>query len=96
MDTIVSMAVLGVVCTALAFVLFFALIAAIGPVRATVITYINPAVAALLGVAVLHENFTAGMAVGFVLVIAGSVLATRRPGETAPAPALSRESQSSV
>ncbi|HEY4915213.1 MAG TPA: DMT family transporter [Candidatus Dormibacteraeota bacterium] len=96
MDTIVSMAVLGVVCTALAFVLFFALIAAIGPVRATVITYINPAVAALLGVAVLHENFTAGMALGFVLVIAGSVLATRRPRGTAPAPALNRESQSSA
>jgi drug/metabolite transporter (DMT)-like permease len=96
MDTLVSVAVLAVVCTALAFVLFFALIAAIGPVRATVITYINPAVAALLGVSVLHENFTFGMAVGFVLVIAGSVLATRRPRESAPAAALSRESQSSV
>jgi drug/metabolite transporter (DMT)-like permease len=95
-DTIVSVAVLAVVCTALAFVLFFALISAIGPVRATVITYINPAVAALLGVSVLHENFTVGMAVGFVLVIAGSVLATRRPRETAPAAALSPESQSSV
>src|SRR6202163_3317119 len=96
MDTIVSVAVLAVVCTALAFVLFFALIAAIGPVRATVITYINPAVAALLGVSILHENFTFGMAVGFVLVIAGSVLATRRPQEAASAAALSRESQSSV
>jgi drug/metabolite transporter (DMT)-like permease len=96
MDTIVSVAVLAVVCTALAFVLFFALIAAIGPVRATVITYINPAVAALLGVVVLRERFTAGMGVGFLLVIAGSVLATRRPREAAPAPTLSRESQSSV
>jgi drug/metabolite transporter (DMT)-like permease len=96
MDTIASVAVLAVVCTALAFVLFFALIAAIGPVRATVITYINPAVAALLGIAVLRENFTFGMAVGFVLVIAGSVLATRRPNEPAPAAALSRETQSSV
>ncbi len=95
-DTIVSVAVLAVVCTALAFVLFFALIAEIGPVRATVITYINPAVAAVLGVIVLRETFTFGMAVGFVLVIAGSVLATRRSRETAAAPALSRESQSSV
>jgi drug/metabolite transporter (DMT)-like permease len=95
-DTIVSVAVLAVVCTALAFVLFFALIAEIGPVRATVITYINPAVAAVLGVIVLRESFTFGMAVGFVFVIAGSVLATRRPRETAVAPALSRESQSSV
>jgi drug/metabolite transporter (DMT)-like permease len=96
MDTIVSVGVLAVVCTALAFVLFFALIAAIGPVRATVITYINPAVAALLGVSVLHENFTFGMALGFVLVIGGSVLATRRPREAARVGALARESQSSV
>ncbi len=79
MDVIVSVLVLAVVCTALAFVLFFALIAAIGPVRATVITYINPAVAAVVGVIVLHENFTAGMLIGFVLVLAGSALATRRP-----------------
>ncbi len=73
-----SVAVLALVCTALAFVLFFALIAEIGPVRATVITYINPAVAALAGVLVLHEIFTAGMGVGFVLVLVGSTLATRR------------------
>jgi len=93
-DTLVSLAVLAVVCTALAFVLFFALIAEIGPVRATVITYINPAVAAALGVLVLHETFTAGMAVGFVLVVAGSVLATRRPRE--PAAELAATSRSSV
>ena len=73
---------LAVVCTALAFVVFFALIAEIGPVRATVITYVNPAVAALLGVAVLGESFTAGMGVGFALILAGSLLATR-PGRAA-------------
>jgi drug/metabolite transporter (DMT)-like permease len=78
-----SIAVLAVVCTALAFLLFFELIKEIGPVRATVITYINPAVAAILGVAILHESFTLGMGLGFVLVLAGSTLATRRP---APAP----------
>ena len=73
-----SIAVLAVICTALAFLLFFALISEVGPVRATVITYVNPAVAAILGVAVLHESFTVGMGAGFVLVLAGSVLATRR------------------
>lgn len=73
-----SVLALAVVCTAIAFVLFFALIAEVGPVRATVITYINPAVAALLGVAILDEHFTAGMAAGFALVLVGSVLATRR------------------
>ena len=73
-----SVAVLALVCTALAFMIFFALIAEIGPVRATVITYVNPAVAAVAGVLVLHETFTAGMGVGFVLVLIGSTLATRR------------------
>jgi drug/metabolite transporter (DMT)-like permease len=72
-----SVAMLAVVCTAIAFVCFFALIAEIGPVRATVITYVNPAVAAVLGVAILGERFTVGMGVGFALVLAGSVLATR-------------------
>jgi drug/metabolite transporter (DMT)-like permease len=72
-----SMLGLGVVCTALAFVLFAELIAEAGPVRATVITYVNPAVAAVLGVTILGERFTVGMGLGFALVLAGSVLATR-------------------
>jgi drug/metabolite transporter (DMT)-like permease len=82
---IASVLALAVVCTAIAFLLFFALIAEIGPVRATVITYVNPAVAAVLGVTVLEEHFSAGMGVGFVLVLAGSVLATRRGAEAAAA-----------
>jgi drug/metabolite transporter (DMT)-like permease len=77
-DVVWSMVGLAVVCTAAAFVIFFALIAAVGPTRATVITYVNPAVAILLGVAVLGEHFTLGMAIGFPLVIAGSILATRQ------------------
>ncbi len=72
-----SVIALAVACTALAFLVFFALIAEIGPVRATVITYVNPAVAAVLGVAILDETFTLAMGVGFGLVLAGSVLATR-------------------
>ena len=72
-----SIAILGVVCTAVAFVLFSALIAEIGPVRATVVTYINPAVASVLGVLVLNESFTVWMAIGLALVILGSTLATR-------------------
>jgi drug/metabolite transporter (DMT)-like permease len=65
------------VCTAVAFLVFAALIDEIGPVRATVITYVNPAVAAILGVLVLRESFTPPMAIGFALVILGSTLATR-------------------
>jgi drug/metabolite transporter (DMT)-like permease len=76
-EAIGSVIGLAVVCTALAFLLFFALIAEIGPVRATVITYVNPAVAAVLGVVILSEELTVGMGVGFALVLAGSVLATR-------------------
>jgi len=72
-----SLLALAVLCTAIAFLVFFALIAEIGPVRSTLITYVNPAVAAVLGVAILGERFTVGMAVGFVLVLAGSVLASR-------------------
>src|SRR4029077_10842068 len=52
---------LAVVCTALAFLIFFALIAEVGPLRATVITYVNPAVAAILGVTLLSEHVTVGM-----------------------------------
>ena len=85
-NALVSVAILAVVCTAAAFLLFAALIAEIGPVRATVITYVNPAVAAVLGVLVLGETFTVAMGIGFVLVILGSALATR----PSPAPARSQ------
>jgi drug/metabolite transporter (DMT)-like permease len=72
---------LALVCTALAFIIFFALIADVGPTRAVVITYVNPAIALALGVTLLGEHVTRGMAVGFPLVLLGSVLATvqRRP-----------------
>jgi drug/metabolite transporter (DMT)-like permease len=78
-NVIVSVVILAVVCTAAAFLVFAALIDEIGPVRATVITYVNPAVAAVLGVFVLHETFTVAMGIGFALVILGSTLATRPP-----------------
>jgi drug/metabolite transporter (DMT)-like permease len=73
-----SILALGVVCTALAFICFFALIAEAGAVRATVITYINPAVALLCGIAFLGERLTAGILIGFPLVLLGSYLATRK------------------
>ncbi len=75
---------LGVLCTALAFVLFFELIAEVGPVRATVITYLNPAVAVAAGVTVLGEPFSLGTAVGFVLILSGSWIATGAPRQAAP------------
>jgi drug/metabolite transporter (DMT)-like permease len=77
---------LAVVCTALAFLIFFALIAEVGPLRATVITYVNPAIAAILGVTLLSEHVTAGMLAGFVLVLIGCFLATGRSREAIPEP----------
>jgi drug/metabolite transporter (DMT)-like permease len=90
-DALVAVVILGVVCTALAFILFGELIAEVGPVRATVITYVNPAVAAVLGVLVLRETFTLAMAIGFALVILGSGLATRRSRSAAAAAASAPE-----
>jgi drug/metabolite transporter (DMT)-like permease len=77
---------LGVVCTALALALFFALIREAGPQRALVITFVNPAVAVLLGVVLLGEPFTLGIAVGLPLVLVGCVLATRRSRPGLPEP----------
>jgi drug/metabolite transporter (DMT)-like permease len=75
-SVLLSVAGLGVICTALGFLIFLALIADVGPVRATVITYVNPVVAGLLGVTILSEKITAGMGVGLVLVLVGCFLAT--------------------
>jgi drug/metabolite transporter (DMT)-like permease len=77
-SAVLSLVVLGVVCTAVALALFFALIREAGPQRALVITFVNPAVAVLLGVLLLDEPFTLGIGVGLPLVLVGCVLATRR------------------
>lgn len=84
MASLSSVVGLGVLCTAAAFIAFFALIAEVGPARATVITYVNPTVAIVLGALVLKEPLTIGMAFGFPLVILGSYLGTLR-SRTAPA-----------
>jgi drug/metabolite transporter (DMT)-like permease len=84
-EAVISIAGLGVLCTAAAFLVFFALIAEVGPARATVITYVNPAVAMVLGAIVLSEPLTLGMAVGFPLVLIGSYLGTTRSTPAASA-----------
>jgi drug/metabolite transporter (DMT)-like permease len=76
--SLLSVAVLGIVCTALALQLYFYLIGRVGAARASVITYINPAVAALLGVGVLHEAFGAASAIGLGMILLGSWLSTSR------------------
>ncbi len=86
-DALLAVAGLGVVCTAVALSLFFQLIREVGPQRALVITFVNPAVAVLLGVLLLGESFTLGIAVGLPMVLVGCVLATRRSPTKVPAPA---------
>jgi drug/metabolite transporter (DMT)-like permease len=77
-----SLLVLGVFSTAIAFLAFFTLIAEAGPGRASVITYVNPAVAVLLGVLILHEQLGPGSFVGLAMILVGSWLSTggRVPG----------------
>ncbi|MGF6821904.1 drug/metabolite transporter (DMT)-like permease [Microbacterium sp. ZKA21] len=62
---------LAVICTAIAFLAFFALIREVGPVRAPLFTYVNPVVAIILGAIVLSEPITPGLLIGFPLVIVG-------------------------
>jgi drug/metabolite transporter (DMT)-like permease len=90
-QVLLAIGLLGVVCTALAFLLFFALISEVGPVRATIITYVNPAVALGLGVWLLGEPFTIGAVVGFALILLGLFLATRRARRAAPTPEVADE-----
>jgi drug/metabolite transporter (DMT)-like permease len=108
-EEIASIVILIVVCTAIAFLIYFALIAEVGPARATVITYINPAVAVVLGIVILHEHFSTGLAVGVPLVLVGSFLGTggneppieghrpaERAGQSMDAPRATRESETPV
>ncbi len=79
LHVILALLALGALCTAAALTMFFTLIVEAGPSRAAVITYLNPAVAVALGVAVLGEPLTVAIVAGFVLIIAGSWLSTRPP-----------------
>ena len=72
-----SVVALAVVCTAAAFMLLFALVQEVGPVRATTITYVNPAVAVVAGALVLDEPVTVWTVLGFALVVSGSFLVNR-------------------
>lgn len=76
LEVIVSLLVLGLICTALAYLTFFALVAEVGASRGTVFTYVNPVVSVLLGVILLGEPLTAATIAGFLLIIIGSWLST--------------------
>jgi drug/metabolite transporter (DMT)-like permease len=75
-DAWIAVVVLGLVCTAAAFVIFGSLIAEVGAGKALVITYVNPVVALALGIAILDETPGIGAIVGLLLILAGSWLST--------------------
>lgn len=85
--SLTAVAALGILCTALALYLYFYLINVAGAARASVVAYINPAVAAVIGVLVLHEPFGLGAGIGLAMILFGSYLATGKsrdqsvPGE---------------
>lgn len=83
-DVVSSVLTLAVVCTAAAFMLLFALVNEVGPVRATTITYLNPAVAVVAGALILDESVTVWTVAGFALVVSGSYFVNRRPAVQAP------------
>ena len=74
-----SLAILAIVCTWLAFHFYWKLAHAVGVVRASLLTYLNPPVALGMGVVFLGEPITTGMLLGFPLVLLGSYYATRAP-----------------
>lgn len=78
LDGWMSLIVLGVVCSAIAFIWFFDLIKEIGSARATLITFPNTAVAFLLGILFLSEPITLGMILGFPVVLLGSYFASKK------------------
>lgn len=76
LEVLASLLMLGLICTALAYLIFFALVAEVGASRGTVITYVNPAVSVLLGVTLLSEPLNAAIIIGFLLILLGSWLST--------------------
>jgi drug/metabolite transporter (DMT)-like permease len=81
--SLASIGILGIVCTASALLLYFHVIHAAGAARASVVAYISPAIAAILGVVVLHERFGIGLAAGLVLILLGSALGSSGPARSA-------------
>jgi drug/metabolite transporter (DMT)-like permease len=82
MESASSLLALGVFSTALAFISFFIVLKEIGPARASIGTYVNTAVAVILGVMILSEPLTIGIIIGLPLVMIGSFLASRKPSVT--------------
>lgn len=81
-EVLLALLALGVACTAVGLALYFFLVTEAGPARASVVTYLNPAVAVIVGVTLLHERVTVATLAGFALILAGSWLATLGRGQS--------------
>ena len=81
LNSVLSFVALGIFSTAFAFILFFKLMDEIGPARGSLVTYLNTAVAVVLGVIILKEPLTVGIIIGLPLVLIGSYLASRKSQE---------------
>ena len=77
-QVLASLLTLSVVCTAVAFLTYFSLIAEVGATRASLITYVNPCVAVVLGVLILGESVTPATLAGFALIVVGCWLRPRQ------------------
>jgi drug/metabolite transporter (DMT)-like permease len=78
-ESAISLVALGIFSTALAFISFFIVLKEIGPARSSIVTYVNTAIAVVLGVLILSEPLTLGIMIGLPLVMIGSFLASRKP-----------------
>jgi drug/metabolite transporter (DMT)-like permease len=78
LNSALAIVALGIFSTAIAFILFFKLMDEIGPARGSLVTYLNTAVAVVLGVIILKEPLTVGIIIGLPLVLIGSYLASRK------------------
>ena len=78
-ESAISLIALGIFSTALAFISFFIVLKEIGPARSSIVTYVNTAIAVVLGVLILSEPLTLGIMIGLPLVMIGSFLASRKP-----------------
>ena len=71
-----SLLVLGVACTGVAYILFFKLIASAGPQRTLTVTFLIPVFAVVYGAVFLHEVVTPWMLLCAVVIVCGTALAT--------------------
>ena len=94
-ETMSAVAVLSVFCTAGAFLTFFELVKEVGSTRSVVVTYVNTALAVVLGISILHEPLTIGILLGFPLVLVGSIFATSRSSHS-PDPELARDAHDAL